>query len=135
MIRKTHLRFAGLQRRSIAAYRIGLERFLAFISKRRISVRSSRHLDENLAEYLNCMYQEGEPVSAADTLSGIKHFIPELKMKLPCASQKLAEVSPTAESTSQLGTFASDGVGVLGTGQSKNSLASLCGLQLPAAHF
>lgn len=88
MTKRAHLKFAGLQRRTIAAYRIALERFLAFAVKHRTNLRSIPHLDDTLTEYFNCMRQEGEPVSAAGhTLSGIKRFIPELKLQLPISSQ------------------------------------------------
>lgn len=88
MTKRTHLRFAGLQQRSLAAYRLALDRFLAFASEHRASLASPRKLDMALAEYLNCMYQEGEAVSAAGrTFSGIKRFIPELKLLLPAATQ------------------------------------------------
>jgi hypothetical protein len=84
----THLRFAGLQRRSLSAYKLALERFLAFAHRSEYDVIDATDLDYTLAEYFNCMYQEGEPVSAAGhTLSGIKRFIPELRIQLPTASQ------------------------------------------------
>ena len=84
----THLRFAGLQRRSISAYKLALERFLTFAHKTEYDVVDATDLDFTLAEYFNCMYQEGEPVSAAGhALSGIKRFIPELRIQLPTASQ------------------------------------------------
>ena len=84
----THLRFAGLQRRSIAAYKLALERFLIFAHHSEFDVVDATDLDYTLAEYFNCMHQEGEPVSSAGhTLSGIKRFIPELRIQLPTASQ------------------------------------------------
>ena len=88
MTRHTHLRFAGLQRRSLSAYKLALERFLAFAHRSEFELVDATDLDYVLAEYFNCMYQEGEPVSAAGhTLSGIKRFIPELRIQLPTASQ------------------------------------------------
>ena len=88
MTRHTHLRVAGLQRRSLSAYKLALERFLAFAHRSEFELVDATDLDYVLAEYFNCMYQEGEPVSAAGhTLSGIKRFIPELRIQLPTASQ------------------------------------------------
>ena len=90
MSRRTHLKFAGLQPRSISAYKIALERFLYFARAHNHALPSHVELDHSLAEYLNCMYQEGEAVSAGGhTLSGIKRFIPELRSQLPTASQFL----------------------------------------------
>ena len=88
MTRNTHLRFAGLQRRSLSAYKLALERFLSFARRSEFDLVDAADLDYILAEYFNCMYQEGEPVSAAGhALSGIKRFIPELRIQLPTASQ------------------------------------------------
>ena len=87
MTRQTHLKFAGLQRRSISAYKTALERFLSFARHNDNDLVDATDLDLSLAEYFNCMYQEGEAVSAAGhALSGIKRFIPELKLQLPTAS-------------------------------------------------
>ena len=88
MAQHTHLRFAGLQRRSLSAYKLALERFLAFAHRRDNDVIHATDLDYILAGYLKCMYQEGEPVSAAGhALCGIKRFVPELRVQLPTASQ------------------------------------------------
>ena len=62
--------------------------FLAFAHKSNFDFIDASDLDYTLAEYLNCMHQEGEPVSAAGhALSGIKRFIRELRIQLPTASQ------------------------------------------------
>eukprot|EP00435_Cladocopium_sp_Y103_P073070 s132_g42.t1 len=87
MTNRTHLKFAGLQRRTLAAYKLALERFLRFARSNRHDLPSPAQLDLALAEYLNSMYQEGEAVSAAGhAISGIKRFIPELRSQLPTAS-------------------------------------------------
>ena len=88
MTKRSHLKFAGLQRRSLAAYGLALQRFIAFARKSPRKISSPSDLDFTLSEYINCMYQEGEALSAAGhTLSSIKRFMPELKLQLPQSSQ------------------------------------------------
>ena len=90
MTKRVHLKFAGLQRRTISAYHLALQRFLAFVKEKPCHLRSTKDLDAALAEYLNCMFQEGEPVSAAGhALSGIKRFLPDVRLKLSISSQYL----------------------------------------------
>ena len=86
--KRTHLKFAGLQRRSLAAYNLALKRFMSFARKSPNKLRSAKDLDFTLAEYLNSMYQEGDPVSSGGhTLSAIKRFLPDLRLSLPISSQ------------------------------------------------
>ena len=88
MTQRNHPRFAGLQRKSIASYRLALERFLSFAKRRSKSFRNAEDVDDTLSDYFTCMYQEGEPVSAAGhALSGIKRFLPDLKLQLPVFTQ------------------------------------------------
>eukprot|EP00435_Cladocopium_sp_Y103_P026303 s2664_g6.t1 len=83
-----HLRFAGLQRRTIRAYRISVEKFYVFVKIHRLSLSSKRHLDSAVAEYLNALFQEGDSLAqAGHLLSGLKRFCPDLRSKLPEATQ------------------------------------------------
>ncbi|CAE7472001.1 unnamed protein product [Symbiodinium sp. CCMP2592] len=50
--------------------------------------KSSRELDANLAEFVNCLFQEGEsPGQAGCAPSALKRFLPRLRGKLPTAQQ------------------------------------------------
>ena len=85
---KLHLKFAGLQGRTLEAYGKALQHFLCYLTRERIRIRSVSNLDSHLSEYINILYQEGEALSVAGhLLSAIKRFIPEFKLRLPAASQ------------------------------------------------
>lgn len=67
---------------------MALERFLDFVEKEGLEVKTTKQLDHLLGEYLNTMFWDGDSVSAGGhVLSGIKRFYPQLKLKLPTASQ------------------------------------------------
>ena len=84
----SHLRFAGLQRRTLRAYRLGLDRFLLFSKVERLPLRTHRQLDFAVGEYLNALFQEGESnAQGGHLLSGLKRFFPSLRFKLPIATQ------------------------------------------------
>ena len=86
--KKKHLRFVGLQPRTLKAYRQALSSFLKHIDRQSVLSLSPSSLDKFLAEFINLAYQEGEPISyAGHLLSAIKRFHPELRVKLPRASQ------------------------------------------------
>lgn len=88
MRRRLSLTYAGLHPRTLRAYRLSIDRFLKFVKKRRIPLKSSRALDLQLAEFIDVSYQEGDPLSyAGHLLSAIKRFHPELRLVLPRASQ------------------------------------------------
>ena len=62
--------------------------FLHYVDSEGLGITSARTLDNALGEYLNCMFWDGDSVSAGGhVLSGIKRFYPRLKLKLPTASQ------------------------------------------------
>ena len=85
---KLHLKFAGLQGRTVEAYGKALQQFLSYLTRERLRIRSVSNLDLHLSEYINILYQEGEALSVAGhLLSAIKRFIPEFKLRLPAASQ------------------------------------------------
>lgn len=86
--KRMHLKFVGLQPRTLRAYRLALGSFLKFIQRQSIHSLSPSSLDRFLAEFINHGYQEGDPISyAGHLLSAIKRFHPELRLKLPRASQ------------------------------------------------
>ena len=88
--RRLSLAYVGLHPRTLRAYRLSIDRFLKFLRKRRLPLKSSRALDLHLAEFIDVSYQEGEPLSyAGHLLSAIKRFHPELRLVLPRASQLL----------------------------------------------
>eukprot|EP00435_Cladocopium_sp_Y103_P049951 s206_g15.t1 len=85
---KRRARYAGLHPRTLRAYRQALDRFLKYISKRNLSVRTPRRLDIQLADFIDMAYQEGEPIAyAGHLLSAVKRFHPELRLELPRSSQ------------------------------------------------
>ena len=85
---KKHLRYVGLQPRTLRAYRLALDRFLRFTHQKNLACWKSSALDQALAEFINDSFQEGDPLTyAGHLLSAIKRFHPELKLKLPRASQ------------------------------------------------
>lgn len=88
MRRRTSLMYAGLHPRTLRAYRLALDRFLKFANKHRLPLRNARSLDKQLAEFIDLLYQEGEPISyAGHLLSAIKRFHPQLRLSLPRSSQ------------------------------------------------
>ena len=86
MRRRLSLRFAGLHPRTLRAYR--LDGFLKHLKRKRLSIRSPRRLDVQMAEFIDLLYQEGNPISyAGHLLSAVKRFHPELRLELPRSSQ------------------------------------------------
>ena len=83
-----HLRFAGLQQRTLRAYRLSIDRFLVFSKIHRLPLRTSSQLDYAVAEFINSLYQEGDSLAqAGHLLSGLKRFYPSMRLQLPTASQ------------------------------------------------
>lgn len=84
----SHLRFAGLQQRTLRAYRVGLERFLSFARCQGYRLRTVHQLDVAVGEYLNALFQEGDSIAqGGHLLSGLKRFQPHLRLTLPVATQ------------------------------------------------
>jgi hypothetical protein len=82
--KKLHLRYVGLEPRTLHAYRQALDNFLKFSKQKRLRCGSSKKLDHAISEFINHSYQEGDPISyAGHLLSAIKRFHPEFKLKLP----------------------------------------------------
>jgi len=85
---RKHLRYVGLQPRTLRAYRLALNNFLKFARLKDLTCHKPRALDRALAEFINESFQEGDPLTyAGHLLSALKRFHPELKLKLPQASQ------------------------------------------------
>ena len=73
-----HLRFAGLQRRTLRAYRQGLDRFMLFAKVEKLPLRTQKQLDVAVGEYLNALFQEGDSLAqGGHLLSGLKRFCPQ----------------------------------------------------------
>jgi len=88
--RKIHLKYAGLQPRTLRAYRLAIDNFLHFAGKDAVTTLKPKQLDALLAEFINMAFQEGDPLTySGHLLSALKRFHPELRMKLPIASQYL----------------------------------------------
>ena len=86
--KKKHLKYVGLQPRTLRAYRQALDSFLQFLQRTSLNTMRPSHLDRSLAEFINIAYQEGEPIAySGHLLSAIKRFHPELRLKIPVASQ------------------------------------------------
>ena len=52
------------------------------------SLRTQTEVDAAVADYINMLYQEGDSLAqAGHILSGLKRFIPQMRLKLPLASQ------------------------------------------------
>ena len=85
---KLHLRYVGLETRTLRAYRLALDNFLRFTKRRHLRFSSSKRLDKAVSEFINHSYQEGDPISySGHLLSAIKRFHPEFRLKLPLSSQ------------------------------------------------
>ena len=85
---KKHLRYVGLQPRTLRAYRLALESFLRHLKKNDVSQLRVSKLDHQLSEFINSSFQEGGPISySGHLLSALKRFHPELKLKLPVSTQ------------------------------------------------
>ena len=88
MTRRRSLRFAGLHPRTLKSYRLAIDRFLKFLKRKNLSVKSPRRLDARMAEFIDLSFQEGDPISyAGHLLSAVKRFHPELRLCLPRSSQ------------------------------------------------
>ena len=61
--KKKHLKYVGLQPRTLRAYRQALDSFLQFLQRTSLNTMRPSHLDRSLAEFINIAYQEGEPIA------------------------------------------------------------------------
>ena len=79
--RNDHLRFLGIIRRTRRSYENAAAAFIQYFRALRGRLPNTMvELDEELAEYVNHLYQEGDSVSLAGwTLSGLKRFYPRCR--------------------------------------------------------
>ena len=86
---KLHLKFKGITSRTSACYRKEIARFFLYLEQIDEPLpEASAAMDAILAEYINCMYQDGDSLSQAGwLLSGLKRFMPRLKFHLPTSQQ------------------------------------------------
>ena len=83
-----HIRFAGLQGKTLRAYRVAVSRFLRFAKSFHLPLKTVREVDAAVGEYVNALYQEGDSLAqAGHLLSGLKRFIPQMRLQLPTSSQ------------------------------------------------
>jgi hypothetical protein len=75
------LRDTTVRPKTLARYTEAVDRFLAFLSENFIPYPSSfLKLDEALSEFIEFLWQGGEPKAwAGDALSGITHFMPSVR--------------------------------------------------------
>lgn len=82
------LRYAGLRAATVRAYHRAIADFLHFAKKKSVTMLKASHLDACAAEYLDMLFQEGDPISYAGHLvSALKRFHPNLRHLLPITTQ------------------------------------------------
>lgn len=65
-----------------------MDRFLKFVTRRSLKISTPHRLDQQVAEFIDLSYREGEPMSySGHLLSAIKRFHPALRLELPISSQ------------------------------------------------
>ena len=86
---KKHLRDAGISDRTLKIYRREVSLFFEHLEAHGIRIPRSYHaLDEQLASYINHLYQEGEAITHGGwVLSALKRFYPRAKKELYTAQQ------------------------------------------------
>lgn len=86
--KKLSLRYAGLRAATVRAYHRAISDFLKFAKKKSVTMLKTSHLDACAAEYLDMLFQEGDPISyGGHLLSALKRFHPQLRHRLPIATQ------------------------------------------------
>lgn len=76
MTKKRHLKYMGVRQRTIQLYRREISHFFTFLEFIHQPMPASyAALDHSVAEYINHLFQEGEPISKAGwLLSGLRRF-------------------------------------------------------------
>eukprot|EP00438_Fugacium_kawagutii_P009611 Skav215637 [mRNA] locus=scaffold736:68674:73286:+ [translate_table: standard] len=89
MMPKPHLKYAGISERTLKVYQREVGYFFAYLRIHQVSLPGSfARLDSEVAEYVNHLYQEDEPLTKAGwLLSGLKRLYPRLKRELPISQQ------------------------------------------------
>ena len=85
--RPDHLRFLGITAKTRRSYEQAVQAFFVYLRALRGRLpKSMVELDEELSEYINHLYQEGDNVTQAGwTVSGLKRFLPRCKPHLQTA--------------------------------------------------
>ena len=83
------LRYAGLAKKTVAAYRRALSAFFSYLEDEEIEMPSKfHHLDRLIAQYLESLYLDDTPISyAGHLLSAFRRFVPQSRSKIPIAKQ------------------------------------------------
>ena len=73
--------------RTLARYKKAVWKFFEYLQKNRRNIPNTKdEFDEQLADYVNYLWEDGEGRSlAGDTMSAFQHYQPQLKRNLPTA--------------------------------------------------
>ena len=82
---RRHLREVGITAKTRTRYRNCVRNFFHYLrDMNRVFPSSPEHLDFELAEYINHLWEDDHPEGvAADTLSGLRRLLPACRNKLP----------------------------------------------------
>ena len=91
VVRRSHIKYVGLQVSTILKYRKAVARFFAWLKASEYCIPNTlAALDNRAAEYVNELYQDDLPLGwATDFISGIKRLYPDSKRQLDTASSYL----------------------------------------------
>lgn len=89
MPKQKHLKNLGIRPRTLKLYRFEVSQFFTYLDVFGLQLATSYHqLDEQVAEYINHLFQEGEAISKAGwLLSGLRRFYPRIRRELPVSQQ------------------------------------------------
>ena len=87
--KRRSLRYVGLRPPTVKAYKSALQKFFRWLVASRLPMpKSYSELDSRLAEALDEMWQEGEPLTyGGHLMSAIKRFLPSTRFRLLLAKQ------------------------------------------------
>lgn len=89
MPKQRHLKNLGIRPRTLKLYRFEVSQFFSYLDAFDIAIPASySELDEQIAEYINHLFQEGEAISRAGwLLSGLRRFYPRIRKELALSQQ------------------------------------------------
>ena len=89
MPKQKHLKNLGIRPRTLKLYQFEVSQFFTYLDVFGLQLATSYHqLDEQVAEYINHLFQEGEAISKAGwLLSGLRRFYPRIRRELPVSQQ------------------------------------------------
>lgn len=89
MMSKPHLKHAGISERTLRIYKREVSFFFKYLTLHGIPSPSCfAKLDAEVAEYINHLYQEDEPLTKAGwLLSGLKRLYPRVRRELAISQQ------------------------------------------------